>query len=346
MDMKAERKNLVNPHRHKLQDVLPLVTPYDIDIDPCNVCNFKCKFCAMHSSGEVLNFKKQMMPLSLFKKIVDDIAEFPNQLKLSHIAGNGEPLLHPDFPEMVRYAKEKKISECIATITNGSRLNPELNRALIDAGLDRIRISVEAIDEEGYYEIAGVKIDLEEFISNIRDLHERSIQAGGRCEIYIKTVDAAVETPEKQERFYQLFEGVCDRIFIDHVIPLWSGWDGINNRFDIQDKGVHGQNLRVVQVCPYPFYSLLVSPDGIVTLCCADWRRELVVGDLKKQSMMEIWNGEKLRTFWIDMLSGNKNLYSMCAQCQLPMYDCVDHIDAYAEQLLPKFQKLGREAQP
>lgn len=336
--MSAKRENLVCQERHKLEEVLPLRTPYSINIDPCNICNFKCQFCAIQSSGEALSFQKQMMPLSLFEKIVDDLSAFPDKLKVLGIVGNGEPLLNPDFTQMVRYAKDRGVAYLIETNTNGSKLNPELNQSIIDSGLDRIRISVEAVDADGYWEIAGAKIDFEEFIANIKDLHERSIQAGGCCEVYIKTVDAAVETAEKEERFYRLFEGVCDKIFIDHVIPLWSGWDGINGRFDIQNAGVHGQRLQPVRVCPYPFYSLCVAPDGIVILCCADWKRELIIGDLKKQTMTEIWNGEKLTAFWTGMLSGRKDQYSMCRTCQLPMYDCNDDIDPYAEDILRKIQ--------
>lgn len=336
--MSAKRENLVCQERHRLEEVLPLRTPYSINIDPCNMCNFKCEFCAIQASGEILSFKKQMMPLPLFEKIIDDLSAFPDKLKMLGIAGNGEPLLNPDFPRMVRYVKDKGVSHLVETNTNGSKLNPELNQSLIDSGLDRIRISVEAVDADGYFRIAGAKIDFEEFISNIQDLHERSMQAGGCCEVYIKTVDAAVETEEKKKLFYKLFERVCDKIFIDHVIPLWSGWNDINDRFDIQGAGVHGQKLKPVLVCPYPFYSLCVTPDGKVVLCCADWRRELIVGDLTKQSMREIWGGERLMAFWSDMLSGRKDQYSMCKKCQLPVYDCNDDIDPYALDILKKLR--------
>lgn len=336
--MSATRENLVCQKRHKLEEVLPLGVPYSINIDPCNICNFKCKFCAIQTSGETLSFQKEMMPLSLFKKIIDDLSEFPNKLKVLGIVGNGEPLLNPEFPQMVRYAKDRGVSQLIETNTNGSKLTPELNQVIIDSGLDRIRISVEAVDANGYYEIAGAKIDFKEFIANIKDLHNRSVQAGGSCEVYIKTVDAAVETPEKKERFYALFENVCDRIFIDHIIPLWADWDEIEQRFDIQSAGVHGQELRPVQVCPYPFYSLCVTPDGCVVPCCADWKRELIIGDLKKRTMMEIWNSKELTAFWTGMLSGRKEHYPMCKKCRLPIYDRNDDIDLYAKDILKRIQ--------
>ena len=110
----------------------------------------------------------------------------------------------------------------------------------------------------------------------------------------------------------------------------------------IGDRGMHGQDLKEVKVCPYPFYSLIVNSDGEVTVCCADWKRKLVVGNLKYQSMVDIWQGEKLKKFWVTMLEGKKNSYEMCQKCLLPMYDCNDNIDDYAEQIKERIENEQR----
>ena len=75
-----------------------------------------------------------------------------------------------------------------------------------------------------------------------------------------------MDTQEKKARYYQLFEEMCDQIFIDGVIPLWSDWDELNQNFEVRKAGMHGQELRAVQVCPYPFYSLIINADGEVTV--------------------------------------------------------------------------------
>lgn len=331
--MKAKKENIINRNRNKLGEVLPLKTPYSLFIDPCNFCNFRCKFCAMQSPTETFSFKKQLMPLELMKKVVNDLGEFPDKIKMLRLAAVGEPLLHPDFVEMARYVKEKHVADFVETVTNGSKLNPELNQALADSGIDRIRISIEETTAEGYYEMSGVKIDFEQFVANIRDLHNR---CAGKCEVYIKTVDAATNTKEKEEQFYHLFEDCCDRIWIDHVIPIWPGWEDLEKNIDLQMEGLHGQKVQPVQVCPFPFYTLVVNPDGAVTVCCGDWKRKLVVGDVEKQSLKEIWNGELLRTFWGDLLSGGKGKYEMCQKCEIPMFDCNDNIDKHADQILKR----------
>lgn len=331
--MVAINENIVCKERHKLEDVIPLDTPYTLAIDPSNVCNFKCNFCAIQYKKEELPFRKQFMDIELFKKIIDDLTQFPERLKVLRVNGQGEPLLNPNLPDMIRYAKEKKVTDFVELITNGSKLCPCLNQKLIDSGIDRIRISIEALDSEGYKDICGANIEFSELLSNIKDLHDRS----GKCEIYCKIVDVAVPTEADKNRFIELFGEICDRFFIDNVIPLWSDFDELKINSSV--TGVHGQVVRNVNVCPFPFYSLIINPDGEVTVCCADWKRKLIVGDLKTESMKEIWNGKKLRDFWIAMLEGKKNCFEMCRKCLLPMYDCNDFIDNYAENIKKKIER-------
>lgn len=334
--MKAKRENIISKERHRLEDVLPLDFPYSLAIDPCNLCNFKCKFCAIQSSEEDRSYKKQFMELPLFEKIIDDLSKMSCKLKVLRLSGQGEPLLNPKIIEMISYAKQKDVADFIEIVTNGSRFNAQFNSKLVNSGVDRIRISIEEVTEDGYTEMAGCKIDFNEFIANIKDLHEKS---KNKCEVYIKIVDAAVQTEHKRNLFYNTFEEICDRIWIDQVIPLWSDYEELNSRFDIKSVGMHGQKMQIVKICPYPFYNLIINPDGDVTACCADWKRKLVFGNLKEKNFQEIWNGEVIRTFWTDMLKGNKNKYEMCAKCVLPMYDCNDNIDEFGQIILERLEK-------
>jgi MoaA/NifB/PqqE/SkfB family radical SAM enzyme len=89
---------------------------------------------------------------------------------------------------MVSLAKQTEISESLWLKTNGLLLNPELNKKLIDSGLDMIGISVTHINPEGYKRISDVNIDYLKFKSNIVDLYNR--RKG--CKIYIKIADTGL----------------------------------------------------------------------------------------------------------------------------------------------------------
>lgn len=333
--MKAERSNIVNTKRVNLGEVVPLAVPFSLFVDVCNACNFKCKFCAIQTK-EIKSFKKQAMSWELYKKIVDDITEFPAPLKMLRLAANGEPLLNKDLPRMIAYAKEKKITEHIEIVTNASLLTPDLSDELIAAGLDRIRISIEAIDARGYEMMCGGKIEWSNFVHNIKYFFDHRQQ----CEVYIKTVDAAVKTEEDKEKFYKEFEEICDKISIEHVIPIWTDYKKIYDDFDIEmGEGLHGHEVKKINICPFPFYSFVINPDGEVTVCCNDWKRGIIVGNVQDESVRSIWGGQTYRKFLRGMIEkGRISNHSTCATCEYPMFDAVDDLDTYQDELLVRFK--------
>ena len=169
-----DRKSTVKPriyHQKKqsLQDVVPLDTPFSVHIDICSLCNFKCTFCfqndkkGMKESGVSWG----MMEVDTFKKCVDDLKKFPQRIKKIKIGNHGEPTMHPHVAELVKYARDADVADVVEMFTNGSRLEPELNQKLVDAGLQRMNISVEGLTAESYKKIADYKIDYPKFIENI-----------------------------------------------------------------------------------------------------------------------------------------------------------------------------------
>jgi uncharacterized Fe-S cluster-containing radical SAM superfamily enzyme len=132
---------------------------------------------------QAVGLKRGMMPVDLFKKIVDDLAAFEQKLKKVKIGNHGEPTLHPALPEMVDYLRSKNVAEIIEMFTNGSKLNPELNTSLIAAGLQRINISLEGLTDERYMEVNGPRVYVAEMIRNITHLFENR----GDCKVYIRS---------------------------------------------------------------------------------------------------------------------------------------------------------------
>lgn len=68
---------------------------------------------------------------------------------------------------------------------------PEMNRRLVDTGIDMVRISVEALTAEDYKEICDVSIDFEKFVDNIRDLYE--VSRGTNTKVSVKIVNVALK---------------------------------------------------------------------------------------------------------------------------------------------------------
>lgn len=134
-------------------------SPVSLDIEPTINCNLSCAFC--HNKNLVRD--KRSIDLDDFKDI---LSNFPRILRLN-IQGMGEPLLNPELPDMIRYAKEKK--NFVTLTTNGTLLNKDMAEKLVQSGIDRILISLDAPQKE-IYERVRPGANFEAVIDNVRGL--------------------------------------------------------------------------------------------------------------------------------------------------------------------------------
>ncbi len=332
--MKAKvQARIYSSEKTRLENVIPLETPYSVHIDVCSLCNFKCNFCfqadeeAMRRKG----LKRGLMDLNLFKKIADDLTHFKDKMKKVKIGLHGEPTMHPLLTQMISYLKSKNVTEIIELFTNGSLLKPKLNKELIDAGLNRLNISVEGLSDEKYKEITGVKIDVKEFAKNIKHLYDNR----NDCEIYIKIVDVDLSEQDKN-KFYSTFGDICDEIFIENVVPQWAEI----NKFGLKTTGMYGQKIKKYKaVCPFIFMYLHFNYDGTTSGCTLDWGKEVLIGDISKESALKIWNGHRLKDLQIAHLKKRRNNIPFCDKCLAPMVCCEEDLDDHCDILLEKLRR-------
>lgn len=321
-----------NSEKTQLENVIPLDTPFSVHIDICSICNFKCTFC-FQSNPEAMKekgYKYGFMNLDLFKKIADDLVQFKHKIRKVKIGLHGEPTLHPELPKMISYMKSKNVTKVIELFTNGSLLNPEFNKEIIDAGLDRMNISVEGLTSEKYKEVTGIAVDMKKFIENIKNLYE----VRKDCKIYIKIVDINLSKEDKA-KFYDTFGDICDEIFIENVVPQWAEI----NKFDVDTTGMYGQKVdKHKEVCPFPFMYLHFNFDGTASPCTLDWGKQVLIGNVSKESAMEIWQGKSLKHLQIKMLEKKRDDIPFCAKCLAPVVCCLENLDDYTEILLKKIK--------
>jgi MoaA/NifB/PqqE/SkfB family radical SAM enzyme len=341
--VKAALKPRINlQQRTRLEQVIPLGTPMVLFVDPSSACNFRCKFCPNGDRKliEQTGRWQGQMPLALFTKIIDDLREFAEPLKVLRLYKEGEPLLNRDLAAMIGYAKDKCVAGSIDTTTNGYLLTPERVKPLLDAGLDRINISVDGMSDEQFREFTGVSVRFEQYAANIRAIYEMK----GDCEICIKIAGDFLSEEDKAA-FFETFGDYADRIFIENVAPCWPEFD-VEDRLGVTiEKGIYNQELTAVNTCPYIFYSMSVNSDGSVSLCFLDWARKLLIGDVRQQSVKEIWEGAKLFQHRVEQLAGRRAEHPVCGCCGQLSHGLPDNIDPYAGQLLDKLL-ASRQGQP
>ena len=124
---------------------LPMFSPISINLDLTSACNFSCPFCV---DSKLINTGKSLT-LGEIKKTINTLHS--HGLLSVILVGGGEPTLHKDFEEIVRYIKSKRLQ--VGIVTNGSRL--EKVEAVVEdlEEKDWIRISIDAAGEEVYHDL-------------------------------------------------------------------------------------------------------------------------------------------------------------------------------------------------
>lgn len=139
--------------------------PLHLDIEASSRCNLRCTFCdklPLLKPGQLGN-----LDFDLFKHIID---QFDGEQKLwgLKLSYRGEPLINPQLPDMVKYAKEHGVLDVYFN-TNAMFLDEEKCRSLIEAGLDRISISIDGT-EKSEYEKVRIGADFDKLIENLEKL--------------------------------------------------------------------------------------------------------------------------------------------------------------------------------
>jgi radical SAM protein with 4Fe4S-binding SPASM domain len=335
--MKAKLKSKLNIEaRTALQDAIPVQTPFLLYVDPSSACNFRCQFCPTghHHMVKRSGYRRTIMDMALFHKLIDNLGEFDEPIKVLRMNKVGEPLLNENLPNMIAYAKKSGCIETIDLATNGSLFNKDSLSNLVTSGVDRLNISLEGLNRAQYRKYAKVDIDYGKLKYHIKWLYANRHD----CEITIKIPGNYLSKDEKKE-FLDTFGDYCDRIFIEDIAPIWPSFelDKLTNIKINTNKGQYQQKLEQKNICTYIFYAMAINADGTVSACCPDWEQKLIIGDLRQTALKRIWHSERLHTLRIQHLEGRRWENSVCRNCGHLDYAQVDNIDQYAEQLRRKF---------
>ncbi len=167
----------------------------DLRISVMDTCNYRCPYCMpadkFDDDYQFLK-KEQRLSFSDIEKVVKVFAGFGvNKIRLT----GGEPLLRRDLDRLIKFLKRIDGINDIALTTNGQLLKRQLPK-LIDAGLDRINISLDTINEELYYKMSGER---------------------GKLSVVLDAIDAASRSSLKSVKINCVVQkGVND----DQIIPL------------------------------------------------------------------------------------------------------------------------------
>ena len=340
--MSLKEGNGRDENRVPLYKVVPLAVPFAIGIGINDYCNFKCVYCGQSITPPPSYLSdKRMISWDEFRFMIDNIEELYEygeaRAKNFGICGIGEPTMHKLLPEMVKYCSDHKICDRIELTTNGSLLTHALSEKLIDAGLTRLLISVQGVTGDKYKKICGYNLDFDKFVDEIKYFYEHR----GKCKVYLKTVDVALDDEEERHRFFEIFSPIVDMLSVERILK---GFDGVNydNIMPPSDKKTrYGYEFRERKCCDSLFMRMTILPNGEVNACACQLP-PLVLGNINEKPLKDIWNKGAHKAYMMAHLKGLKNSIPRCASCESMAYagHPMDNLDEHMDEILERVVAL------
>jgi radical SAM protein with 4Fe4S-binding SPASM domain len=232
---------------------------------------------------------------------------------------------------MVRLTKNSSVTDKVVITTNGSLLHPEYSRSLIDAGLDELIISIEALSNDKYAAITGNDVDVYQLVENTRYFFEHR----GSTRLFVKAVDLGLDGPAEERTFHDVFDPISDLAYIENIIPQFKPVDYEALNLDY-GRTIYGEELRRLDVCPMIFYAMQIAPTGNICPCCVDFSETVVFGNAASVALYDIWNSRQFNDFRKRHLRGERKSMALCADCDYLHYDVRDEdiLDQSAQDIL------------
>lgn len=212
----------------------------------------------------------------------------------------GDPLLHPDLPQMVREAHEAGLYTIVST--NAQALTPTLAEALIAAGLSRIIVSMDGLSEASYnaYRIGG---SLEKTKAALRYLREVKDRLHGRTTIELQCL--RLRTNEQEwNRFRHEYRALGADRLVFKTAQLYDYANGhplmpTNPRYSryLQGKDGRFHLRRRARACLRVWSGCVITTAGDVLPCCYDKAHAHAYGNIMNASLRALFTSPAAHAF-------------------------------------------------
>ena len=268
--------------------------PLTVSIETYCYCNARCIFCGLVNS----NRNRGAMSRELFHKIIDEISTWNRKVTIG-LSVYGEPFLNPDWLHFMQYVSDKAPLTKLTISTNGSVFDDNVIDEIVKFNnIEELGFSLYAFYPDTYKRIMGLTVKT---MDNIEHAIER---------ISKERPDIVMDISYTEDK------GYMDSNELELFKMKW----GKHSRYPHPMVYNYQHDNRAVHVCSNVpcqtmFTNLSILHDGRVNLCCFDARGEIILGDVNKNTLLEVWHGEQFKIVRDIHATGFRSRIPLCCSC-------------------------------
>ncbi|MBI4472650.1 MAG: radical SAM protein [Acidobacteria bacterium] len=266
--------------------------PAEWMLEVTNRCNLRCPMCLR----DKVKFRSRDMDMQFIRRLLENN---PPPFSIWPY-GYGESLLYKGLFEFVRYARSKGILTSLST--NGTHLTDDANRKLLSSGLDYLIVAFDGATPETYaYHRRGA--DFHHVKANVERLLALKLEAKSQLHITLQMILTRRTAAE-----VQAFRRLWNR----------PGVDCVRIREDLSERSCvagHDEGSPEQRPCFFLWRGPLFIQAGGTVIPCPYYHGANPVGDLKSQTVDEVWNSENMMELRQAHVSGDLRRFPICASC-------------------------------
>lgn len=288
--------------------------PLSISFEPTTSCNLRCPECP--SGLRSFSRPTGMLSSDLFKETIDQLYK---DLIYLVFYFQGEPYLHKNFLELVKYASSKKIYT--ATSTNAHYLDDVHAKKTIESGLDRLIISIDGTTQEVYeqYRVGG---KLEKVLEGARNIIKWKKELKSKTPYVIFQFLVVRPNEHQLDDVKKLAEeiGVNEVAFKTAQVYEYENGNELiptiekYSRYKKTTSGKWKIKNQLLNHCWKMWHSCVITWDGKVVPCCFDKDATHQLGELKEKTFREVWRSNAYADFRKSLLKSRDEI-DICKNC-------------------------------
>jgi len=307
--------------------------PVVYNIETTNACNMRCRMCPRTT---MMTRPVETLDRSTFVGVVDQLSPLDSKVwaewtdfvraeygvppdrpsenhfflyvipRVIQLHGYGDPLLDKQMPDYVALLTERGFESYFSC--NPANIDLSAMETMMENGLTYIKYSIESTDDERSKSIRGERSNFTQSFRDIEQLLSLKARRGYSTTFVVTMLDLNLEDQEAEfERLHEAFADEEVYLYLKSEDQQWYRGE------------YHGtRSIHWGEMCKHPWMSMTIKSNGEVAMCMEDFNNEIILGDVRREPLNRIWNGERYAQFRWDHVLRTAGL-KCTTQCDMPL---------------------------